>query len=62
MEPQARRSIQQTGRETKQVDSSQLKSEEKTYDFSKNISNMHNIITYEENNSAESQVGKEFYN
>lgn len=61
MEPQARRSTQQTGRETKQMDR-RPKSGEKAYDFSKNISNIDDIITYEENDSAKSQVGKEFQN
>lgn len=62
MEPQARRSTRQTGMETDQVASRQSKSGEKTYDFSTNTSNVDDIITYEENNSADSQVDKEFYN
>lgn len=44
------------------MDSRQSKSGEKAYDFSKNSSNVDDIITYEENNSAESQVGKGSYN
>jgi len=59
VKPQMRRSIQQT--ERKQINSKQPKSGEKAYDFSKNTSNIDDIITYEENNS-ESQIGKEFYN
>lgn len=52
MEPQERRSTQQTGMETNQVDNRQSKSGEKAYDF-RNISNIDDV-TYKENNFAES--------
>lgn len=61
MEPQARRSTRQIEMETKQMDTRQSKSGEKTYDFS-NISNVDDVITYEENNSAEYESDKKFYN
>lgn len=60
MEPQGR-STRQIKMETKQMDNRQSKSEEKAYDF-RNISNIDDVITYKENNSAEFQVGKEFHN
>lgn len=38
-----------------------LKVEKKLCDFSKNTSNVNNVITYEENNSVEYEIGKKFY-
>lgn len=60
MEPQTKRSIQQTRREIRQVDNKQPKGGEKAYDFS-NTSNIDDTIMYKENNSEEYQIDKEFY-
>lgn len=58
MESQAKRPIQQTKVETKQSDSSQSNNEKAL----NNISNIDDIIVYEENDSVELQIDKEFYN
>jgi hypothetical protein len=52
----------QTGMKTKQANpGSQSKNGGRVYDFS-NMSNTDDVIIYEKDNSAEFQVGEEFYN
>jgi len=58
VESQAKRPIQQTKMETKQSDSSQSYNEK----VLNNISNIDDITVYEENDSVELQIDKEFYN
>ncbi|XP_072743369.1 uncharacterized protein [Anoplolepis gracilipes] len=53
MESEAKISVQQTRVEINQVDSDQLKSGGKAYDFN-NIWNIDDIVAYEENNSTDS--------
>lgn len=57
VESQAKRPIQQTKVETKQSDSSQSNNEKAL----NNISNIDDTIVYEENDSVEFQIDKEFY-
>lgn len=61
VEPQTKRPTQQTGVKSKQSEISQAKSGGRTYDLN-DVSNIDDVIVYEENEPAVSQADREFLN